>query len=156
MNWEQVCADPSLQDLPYKIELNEYGQIVMSPASNQHCSHQVKLAILLNEHIPDGEAITECSIDTDKGVKVADVAWISAAFQAEHGYSTPYPRAPEICVGITSPSNSTRELKEKIALYFQRGAKEVWVCDSFGNMDFHAPDGTLKASGLLPEFPERI
>jgi len=25
MNWFEVIADPSLQDLPYKIELNQYG-----------------------------------------------------------------------------------------------------------------------------------
>jgi hypothetical protein len=35
MEWIEVLADPVLRDLPYKIELNEYGKIVMSPASNQ-------------------------------------------------------------------------------------------------------------------------
>ena len=128
----------------------------MSPASNQHGQYQARLVGLLIQFTSESQVVSECSIDTDKGVKVADVAWISAAFQTEHGYSTPYPRAPEICVEITSPSNSVRELKEKIALYFQRGAKEVWVCDSFGNMDFHGPAGVIKRSDLLPDFPERI
>lgn len=31
LTWEEVCADPNLEDLPYKIETNEWGQIVMSP-----------------------------------------------------------------------------------------------------------------------------
>lgn len=31
MNWQEVCADPHLLDLPYKIELNERGQILMTP-----------------------------------------------------------------------------------------------------------------------------
>ena len=30
MQWAEVLRDPSLQDLPYKIELNEWGQVVMS------------------------------------------------------------------------------------------------------------------------------
>ena len=30
MQWAEVLQDPSLQDLPYKIELNEWGQVVMS------------------------------------------------------------------------------------------------------------------------------
>ena len=25
MNWEQVCASPHLQDLPFKIETSRYG-----------------------------------------------------------------------------------------------------------------------------------
>ena len=36
MNWQEVCDDPHLQDLPYKVELNRFGQILMSPASNEH------------------------------------------------------------------------------------------------------------------------
>jgi len=34
MNWQQVCENPTLKDLPFKIELNTFGQIIMSPASN--------------------------------------------------------------------------------------------------------------------------
>ncbi len=30
MNWAEVVAHPSLQDLPFKIETNENGQIVMT------------------------------------------------------------------------------------------------------------------------------
>jgi len=30
MRWEEICADPSLQNLPYKIELNREGLILMS------------------------------------------------------------------------------------------------------------------------------
>ena len=35
MKWDEVCKYPLLQDLPYKVELNEWGNIVMSPASNR-------------------------------------------------------------------------------------------------------------------------
>jgi len=44
MQWSDVLNDKSLSNLPYKIELNEYGQIVMSPASNQHGFLQVEIA----------------------------------------------------------------------------------------------------------------
>lgn len=40
MNWQEVCADRALQDIPYKIELNRWGQIVMSPAKNKHSVYQ--------------------------------------------------------------------------------------------------------------------
>ncbi|WP_262507540.1 hypothetical protein [Salinibacter altiplanensis] len=31
LSWKEVCEAPNLQDLPYKIETNDRGQIVMSP-----------------------------------------------------------------------------------------------------------------------------
>ena len=34
MDWLEVCQNKALQDLPFKIELNEWGQITMTPASN--------------------------------------------------------------------------------------------------------------------------
>lgn len=33
MEWSKVCEDKILQNLPYKIELSEWGNIVMSPVS---------------------------------------------------------------------------------------------------------------------------
>ena len=36
MNWQQVCEDKTLHNLPYKIELNKQGQLIMSPASIRH------------------------------------------------------------------------------------------------------------------------
>jgi Uma2 family endonuclease len=57
-----------------------------------------------------------------------------------HGFETPYTRAPEICVEVTSPSNSRKEMREKIDAYFAAGAKEVWLvyptskrCEFFGD-----------------------
>jgi Uma2 family endonuclease len=156
MNWQQVCDEPSLQDLPFKIELNEFGQVVMSPASNEHGRYQMRLGTLLTQHIPDGEVIAECSVETSKGVKVADIAWISASFLSRYGYRTPYPQSPEICVEIASPSNSDKELEDKMQLYFQQGAREVWICNSFGNIDFYNAAGLLKSSLSIPSFPEVI
>lgn len=66
--------------------------------------------------------ITKCSIQTSDDVKVAEVAWASATFIAEFGYATPYPKAPELCVEIVSPSNSKQEISEKVELYLAKGA----------------------------------
>ncbi len=156
MNWQQVCEDRSLQDLPFKIELNEYGQVVMSPASNEHGYFQMRIGTLLTQHLSSGKVLSECSIETPKGVKVAVVAWLSENFVAQHGYTTPYPKAPEICVEISSPSNSESELASKMKLYFERGAKEVWVCDGFGNIDFFDVHGPIPGSLMVANFPERI
>ncbi|HSH01658.1 MAG TPA: Uma2 family endonuclease, partial [Anaerolineae bacterium] len=141
MEWSQIISDPTLQDLPYKIEQNEWGHIEMSPASNKHSFIQGVLLIMIYQHCQNGRVLPECSIQTAKGVKVAAVVWVSEQFLAEFNTTTPYPRAPELCVEIISPSNSDAEMAHKIDLYLARGAQEVWLCDLNGHLRFHTYDG---------------
>ena len=77
MQWQDVLADKGLQDLAYKIELNEKGNIEMSPATNKHGAIQSELIYIFRSNLKNGLPLTECSIATTKGVKVADVAWAS-------------------------------------------------------------------------------
>ncbi|QBQ56276.1 Uma2 family endonuclease [Nitrosococcus wardiae] len=148
MRWSEVLQDKSLRELPYKIELNEYGKIVMTPASNRHGYLQSKISYVLRQNVPEGEVISECAIDTEKGVKVADVAWCSDEFMSVHGFETPYSEAPEVCVEILSPSNSHQEMKDKMALYFQQGAKEVWLVSEKGEVRYFDSQGELDRSFL--------
>ncbi|MDB5386363.1 MAG: hypothetical protein JWM11_2009 [Planctomycetaceae bacterium] len=156
MDWAAVLEDKSLQNLPYKIETNRYGQIVMSPASNRHGIYQSRIVGHLLRLGGTGEVITECSVETDDGVKVADVAWASAEFMERNAAFIAYPEAPEVCVEIVTPSNSRIEMHEKRELYFQRGANEVWLCDLNGTMTFYGCDGVLTRSSLFPEFPAQV
>jgi len=156
MNWSEVIADPSLQDLPYKIELNQYGAIVMTPASNRHARQQSRIYDLLSRYKNEGELIVECSVATSRGVRVPDVAWMSNSFVEKNGESTPYEQAPELCVEVLSPSNSRREMEEKIQLYFEQGAQEVWLCNEAGTLEFFSPAAALESSGLFPKFPSTI
>ena len=66
MKWSEVIAEKNLQDLPYKIELNEWGNIVMSPASNRHSFLQMAIAMLLAAQKSDGHTFNECSVETHR------------------------------------------------------------------------------------------
>ena len=149
MQWSEVIANPYFQNLPFKIELNRYGKIEMTPASNQHGRLQSKISALLERKLKKGEALTECSIQTTEGVKVADVAWCSKAFIKEYGYTTPYPCAPELCVEIVSPSNSKQEMSEKVQLYLQAGAQEVWIVWENGVVDYYGQAGQREQSAYV-------
>ena len=35
MNWASICENPVLANLPYKIQTDKWGNIVMSPASTR-------------------------------------------------------------------------------------------------------------------------
>jgi Uma2 family endonuclease len=156
LRWADVVKDKSLQNLAYKIELDTRGRIVMTPATNQHARYQARIVELLSRLARGGKALTESSIETLDGIKVADVVWASNAFLKKHHYETPYKNAPEICVEVTSPSNSRAELEEKIAFYLAKGAREVWTCDARGRIAFFDPSGKLKKSKLAPQFPAKI
>ncbi len=148
MQWSEVINNPLLKDLPFKIELNKFGNILMSPASNQNGRIQVQISISLNNHLPKGVVIAECSIQTPEGVKVADVVWASDEFINTFAYKTPYPKAPEICVEIVSPSNSKEEITNKVNLYLAKGANEVWIVHENGRIDTFTHMGEAKESNI--------
>lgn len=151
MNWASVVANPYLQNLPFKIELNKWGKILMSPSSNHHGLLQSEAVYYLRRKISKGRVIVECSIKTDDGVKVADVAWASDEFMRRNGTATPYEEAPEICLEIVSPSNSREEMNEKIQLYLARGAVEVWLCAADGSVTHFAKEGQKSKSSFTKE-----
>ncbi|MDR3555330.1 MAG: Uma2 family endonuclease [Syntrophobacteraceae bacterium] len=157
MEWEEVVKDPNLKDLPFKIETNEWGKITMAPASDTHGIYQTRIIGWFVRHGEEDRVSSECPIQTSKGVRVADVAWRSRAFLKKHGIrNLKLPESPEVVVEIESPSNSAAELEEKRFLYFEKGAKEFWLCNEDGSMRFFNPQGELGRSELFGEFPERI
>ena len=150
VKWQELISDPFFRDVPYKVELNKFGQILMSPASNRHGILQNKVARQIENQRQIGVIVIECSILTSEGVKVADVAWLSDEFYAEFGEKTPYPKAPEICVEVKSPANSKAEMEEKIRLYLEKGALEVWIVDELARINFYTHTGKMKTSKLAP------
>ena len=139
--WHEVIEDPTLRDLPYKIELNSWGKVEMSPASNRHGRLQMEIGSELKRQLPKGIAIAECSILTRIGIRCPDVAWASPDFIRELGEITPYQRAPEICAEIISPSNTRAEIEEKKAAYLAAGAREVWLVSEDGTIRYFNTSG---------------
>jgi Uma2 family endonuclease len=157
MEWHEVIEHPSLRDLPFKIETNKWGQIVMTPATVMHSKYQGLIIESFHRLGQWGRVFPELGIQTSDGVKVADVAWGSAEFFRRNEGDVPcLMESPEIVVEVRSPSNTAEEMEGKKKLYFEKGAKEVWFCDKEGSMHFFNPQGKLKRSELFGEFPEHI
>ncbi len=156
MTWAEACHDKSLRNLPYKVELNRQGQIIMSPTRNKHGFFQSRLDNHLQRLLPDGVTIVECAVDTTEGTLVADVAWATSErwkiLEAQYSCSV----APQICVDVWSPSNTPEEIAMKRRLYLEKGATEFWYCDKDGALTFFNAGGPLTGSLLCPEFPGRI
>jgi Uma2 family endonuclease len=128
VRYRSLCDDPLLQNVPGKIELDSWGRILMSPAGTYHALVQGRLCRKLA--VLGGESFVEASIVTSIGVFVPDVVWASTDFMRAHRNETPLTRAPEICVEVASPGNSTKELREKVEAYLTVGAVEAWIAYS--------------------------
>ncbi len=157
--WAELVADPKWIKVEGRVETDRHGHVLMSPPpAASHGRYQSRITILLDRLMSNGEALTECPISTADGVRAADVAWASRALLDELGGRICFPRAPEICVEVLSPDNTVAEMREKAALYFDAGAREVWHCSQAGQMSFFlAPDSSpVAASRLCPEFPAQV
>ena len=156
MTWDEVCNNRYLQDLPFRIETNRWGQIVMSPPHNDHSFAQSSIFKLLLKKMRGGEVLQETVIDTEDGNKVADTTWMSDAFYRANKGQSSFQHAPEICVEAKSPGNTMGELLEKKDLYLKAGAQEVWIRELSGRMLFFDAAGPLKGSALCPDFPSTV
>lgn len=155
--WDKIVANPDFAAMPYRFETDEHGQIIMSPApAPSHGRYQTRIGALLISLAPPGEVISECPISTRKGVKAADVTWCSPEVWKESEGKSCLLRSPEICVEVLSPSNTRGEIDEKRELYFDAGAREVWLCSEDGRLSFFLPNETLARSLICPEFPEKV
>ena len=157
--WHELLADAELARVEGRVETDRYGNIIMSPPpAPSHGSLQSEVSYLLRTLMPEGRVLTECPVSTADGVKAADVAWASPACMRSLGNRKCFILAPEICAEVLSPRNSEAEMREKMALYFDAGAREVWLCAPSGDTRFFAGDGNrpLKASRLCPKFPKRV
>ena len=158
--WSEVLRDPRLRSLPYKIETNARGQIVLSPHKKRHSDLQGEvLTLLVTTGTPSksGRVRPEYPVETADGIKVPDVIWISAARDEEAPEEAEAsPVMPELCVEVLSASNTEAEMDEKRHLFFEREAEEVWVVEADGRVRFFGPEAEWEQSKLAPDFPKSV
>lgn len=145
--YRKMCDDWYFASVPGKLEIDTWGRMIMSPASTYHGTMQARLAQRLTPL--GGNALVEVGIATPAGAFVPDVAWASDDFYARHGKETPLTRAPELCMEVASPSNSRKELDEKIAAYLATGATEAWIVfPQSRRIEVYGKEGRLEQSAF--------
>jgi Uma2 family endonuclease len=153
--WRSLCEDPSFEDLAAKIELTEWGEILMSPVGKTHGLMAARLAGALRLAL-GGHVMVEVGVATAIGVRAPDVAWCSDAFLAAHPEEAPLTGAPELCVEIVSASNALPKLREKAAAYIEAGAREAWIVfPRSGRVEIHGAGG-LQTSTAFPIDPAQL
>jgi Uma2 family endonuclease len=156
--WNEVLADRQWHKIEGRVETDRHGRItIIPPLSVQHGQLEAEVGIRLSQLMQNGKTLVVCPVSTVDGVRTIDVAWASVKRWHELGDLPFFLHAPEICVEIISAHDSREEVREKIALWFEAGAREVWTCTMKGDMLFFTPGPTLaNRSQICPDFPRQI
>lgn len=158
--WDEIGRDRDIAAFSGRCETNRTGHVLLSRyLPFEHGARMAEVALQMRHYLPHGKTTVECPISTSEGIKVADVVWISKARLKQVGGRAALKGAPEICVEVLSKSNTREEIEEKRRLYFEAGAKEVWLCGRTGRMLFFlhtAPEQSVKASILCPDMPLKL
>ena len=143
--WIRLGAGP---DSPDRFELNEFGELILSPQpTTAHQRVERAVARLLEAHLGP-EAVTEVAVYTDRGIRVPDVVWMAPERWALCNDQTPLQTVPDVCVEVVSPSNTREEILMKVGAYLRGGAREAIVVGLKGEVEFFGPGGRLEASAL--------
>lgn len=154
--WQEIVTDPVLQSLPYKVETNARGQIILSPHTTRHSRIQKAVEKRLDDLLSGGEAFQEWPVATSAGTKQSDVIWTSDNRLGEmEKTGEPPTLAPEICVEVMSKSNDWGEMREKRGLYREAGAEEVWIVDEEGQIRFFGEE-EMEQSRIAPECSNHV
>ena len=145
IRWNELAADAESPDY---FELNEFGELIKSPkptTGHQRVASAVGRALVSQ---PGGEAVTEVSVVTDRGIRVPDVVWMSSERWGECKGQTPLQVVPDLCVEVLSPGNTREEIAMKVSAYLRGGAREVIVVGLKGEVELFGPDGKRESSAL--------
>jgi hypothetical protein len=71
--WHALCADPTFEDVAGKIELTEWGEILMTPVGKTHGIAAMRVGEALRRAL-GGHTMAEVGVATSIGVRAPDVA----------------------------------------------------------------------------------
>jgi Uma2 family endonuclease len=146
--WQDLCADPTFEEVAAKIELTEWGEILMSPAGKTHGLTAMRFAEGLRRAL-GGHTMAEVGIATAIGVRAPDVAWCSDGYLLAHPEEMPLSAAPELCVEIVSVHKALPKLREKAMAYVRAGAREAWVVyPESHSIEVYGAQGRLPNTGF--------
>lgn len=113
------------------------GEVIREPMpSFGHGATAMRIARVLDEHVARhglGIVLSECGYVVRRNpdtVRGPDASFVSSERLAAWDAKGPFfEGAPDLAVEVLSPSNSRREIAEKLEEYLEAGGREVWVAD---------------------------
>jgi Uma2 family endonuclease len=153
------------QDVRY--ELVEGELITMSPGMLPHNLIRDKILVILKAFVDSlklGTVVSEQAFQLfERTVRVPDVAFVRAGRSLAS--DRPIEGAPDLAVEVVSPSNTPREIDQRISDYFAAGCQRVWVVypedhevyiHGLAGVTRRRGDDLLEDAELLPGFSVKV
>src|SRR5579872_1419715 len=123
-----------LPDQPGKCELVKGELIELPPAELKHgrASHRIfrRLDAALKQAHDRGQAAFLGEVFVEMGYRLGADGWLQPDVSVTHGGQSEhkyFEDSPAIAIEIVSPGNTAKRMDAKVALYFEYGAREVWL-----------------------------
>ena len=139
--WDELCRDPSLEELPYKVELDSSGKVELTPRTVRRGLLVANLACQLHEKLPHGVVAISCAVLTGGGVFVPDIVWTSKWPKNENANCLE--SVPDLCIEVCS-----LDADKKAPIYLEAGAREVWLLAESGAMRYFDSSGEIAGTGF--------
>lgn len=153
------------QDVRY--ELVEGKLITMSPGMLPHNRIRDRILVLLLNFVESrklGTVVSEQAFQLSEGtIRVPDVAFVRSGRPL--ATDRPIEGAPDLAVEVVSPSNTPREIDQRISDYFAAGCRRVWVVypedreeyiHGLAGVTRRRDDDPLEDAELLPGFSVEV
>ncbi len=169
---KKVWTEAELEALPdngYNHEVVD-GELVLSPKNNfQHGDVCTRLTAALHTFVRQYKLGVVCESSTgfwmqNRNCRAPDVSFISKERLA--GKKRPdkkfFQGAPDLAIEVLAPSNTRREITERLKDFFSNGTRLAWlinpedesaeVCHSPTNRRLVGPGGVLDGGEVVPGF----
>lgn len=103
LRWQAMCAAPTADDMPGKVELNEWGEILLGPLGKTRSLMITRVGSWLHDCL-GGHVTLGVGILTSAGIRAPQVARCSDAWLAAHPEESPLTSAPELCIESSHPA----------------------------------------------------
>ena len=150
-----------------RYELVEGELVTVSPGMLPHNLVRDKFAIVLRPFAEAqrlGTVVTEQAFQlSERTVRVPHVAFVRAGRQL--ATDRPIEGAPDLAVEVVSPTNTPREIDQRISDYFAAGCQRVWVAypedrevyiHGLAGVTRRRADELLEDAELLPGFSVKV
>lgn len=153
------------EDVRY--ELVEGELVAMSPGMLPHNLIRDTLLVILKTFVAPrklGTVVSEQAFQlSERTVRVPDVALVQPGRQL--ATERPIEGAPDLAVEVVSPTNTAREMDQRVSDYFAAGCRRVWVVypeehevyiHGLAGVTRRRGDELLEDAELLPGFSVKV
>ena len=93
-----------------------------------------EVAEIMMQHLRGGRIVFNSPVQTDRGVKIVDVGWVSESRIQTLRTEPTWTAAPDICASIISPHRLSSQVSEENMDFLKSGARETWTVQGDGKI----------------------